>query len=74
MIPFFCKVDNKGLARADDLSSPKTVIFAETCLNLLTLCPRYIGEVGRKKISEADFWWLYLVMLNIRVDQKVKAL
>ena len=41
---FFCKVDNKGLARADDLSSPKTVISAETCLNLLTLCPRYIGE------------------------------
>ena len=39
-------MDNKGLVRADDLSSPKTLISAETCLNLLTLCPRYTGEAG----------------------------
>ena len=36
----------KGLVRADDLSSPKTLILAEMCLNLLTLCPRYMREAG----------------------------
>ena len=63
-------MDNKGLVRADDLSSPKTVISAETCLNLLTLCPRYTGEAGiffsitvsQNKIAATNFEppWFFL--------------
>ena len=65
---FFCKMYNKVLVRADDLSSPMTAISAKSCLNLLALCPRHIGEAGRfffysqKKIAANNFEppWFFL--------------